>query len=380
MFYRKFPGTDMEISLLGFGLMRLPKLDPDKPDIDEELAQKMVDYAYEHGVNYFDTAYPYHAQTSETFIGKALKKYPRDSYYLATKMPTWLLKDKHDVERIFEEQLEKCQTDHFDFYLLHGLGREKLDVYLNGGYDYLKRQQEMGRIGKLGFSFHGTPEQLREVLSQLKFDFAQIQLNYLDWDVQDAKQQYEILGEYGIPAAIMEPVRGGALATLCEEGLQIMKDTNPDVSPASWAIRYAATLPNVYVVLSGMTAMEHVVDNVSTMENFQPLEEKDYLMLDKVVRAYARSKTVPCTGCAYCMPCPSQVNIPKMMKIYNAYKVSGDNGVSRKKFLKEYFAAGLEAAENCVACRHCVSLCPQALNIPLIMSEITEKVEELKYL
>ena len=224
MLSRKFEKINAAPSILGFGTMRLPKLYPDKADIDYEKGEKMIDYAYAHGVNYFDTAYPYHEQMSEAFIGHALKKYPRDSFYLADKLPGWLVNTREDVDRIFEQQLDRCQVDYFDFYLCHALNKEafktyeKLDIY-----DMLAQRKADGQIRHLGFSFHDTPEALEYIIDKYPWDFVQIQLNYLDWERQDAKRQYEICQSRGIPCVIMEPVRGGTLATLSEESAAVLK-------------------------------------------------------------------------------------------------------------------------------------------------------------
>lgn len=375
MLKRSYKDTGINISVLGLGCMRLPKITPDKEDIDYEKAQEIVDYAFASGINYFDTAHMYHDGMSEEFVGHALKKYDRDSFYLATKMPIWMAETPADVERIFNLQLEKLQTDHIDFYLCHALNKAAFQKIVDfGAYEFLAKKKAEGAISYLGFSFHDAPDMLEEIVGKYEWDFAQIQLNYLDWKMQDAKKQYEILESNGIPCIIMEPVRGGALASPCDTANKLFKDARPDKSIASWAIRYAATLPNVMTVLSGMSNMEQIKDNVKTMTDFEPLTKAEYEIIDKAVEAYKQKDTVPCTGCRYCMDCPFGVDIPKMFKLYNQYAVDKD--------VKAYKAAYSETDEServdkCTACGNCMSHCPQAIKIPeklAMIKELTEKI------
>jgi predicted aldo/keto reductase-like oxidoreductase len=372
------------ISLLGFGMMRLPRIDPDKQDIDYATGQKMVDYAIAHGVNYFDTAYVYHAQKSETFTGHALSKYPRESFKVATKMPSWELSSSKDAPRLFEEQLKRLQVEYIDYYLCHALGsveefkRRYLDT---GALKYLHEEKKKGRIRNLGFSFHGSVDALEELLKVEGWEFVQIQLNYLDWDIQNAKRQYEILEEHGLPCIVMEPVRGGNLVTLSDEAAAVLKAPAPDDSIASWAIRFAASLPNVMTVLSGMTTMDHVVDNVKTMTDFSPLEDAGLATLQKAVAIYRDAGTIPCTGCRYCMDCPSGVDIPAVFEIYNKCATArrlpssfGDAATAKEN--AAFFAAAYKAlppearADRCTDCKACVSHCPQSIKIPGRMREI----------
>ena len=373
---KKFKGIDKNPSLLGFGCMRLPTLTKDKPDIDEELAYKMIDYAYQHGVNYFDTAYPYHHGLSEIFIGKALKKYPRESFYLANKMPSWLIKGPEDAIRIFNEQLEKCQVEYFDFYLCHALGSEQFKPYLIPGVmDFLYQMKKEKKIRHLGFSFHDTYEVLDKIIHTYEWDFVQLQLNYLDWDFIKAKKQYEIVEKYGIPCVIMEPVRGGTLANLCEESQQIFKKYNPDVSVASWAIRYAASKDNAMLVLSGMSNLEQTVDNVKTMSNFTKITEGEQKVIDQALEVYLNSQTIPCTSCGYCMPCPHGVDIPGNFRIYNQFSISKN----RWNLLDEYQENLKDKNANfCISCGDCLELCPQKIEIPDRMSEISQLVVSMK--
>ncbi|WNY23470.1 hypothetical protein MmiHf6_07770 [Methanimicrococcus hongohii] len=367
-----------KISLLGFGTMRLPRASDETQEIDYKTGQEMVDYAIAHGVNYFDTAYMYHEGESEIFIGEALSKYPRESFYLADKMPPWRAETKADVERIFEEQLQKCKVDYFDFYLIHNLNREHFEMAENLKiYDFLKQKQAEGKIRYIGFSFHDSPDFLETVadIDKYEWDFVQIQLNYLDWTIQDAKRQYEILNERKIPIIVMEPVRGGSLATLSKNARNILKNADPNASIASWAIRYAATFPNVLTVLSGMSDMEQVKDNVKTIENFSPLNEHDHEIIEKAVEEYQSSFKIPCTYCRYCMECPSGVHIPKVFDKYNQYFVRGDT--DKNRFLSEYAWIGEERqAHNCTGCGVCLPKCPQGIDIPKEMKKIAEFAAE----
>ena len=374
MEYRELRGGKEKVSLLGFGCMRLPRLHPDKPEIDTELGQRMVDYAYSHGVNYFDTAYPYHEGLSEPFIGAALSKYPRESYNLVTKLPTWLINGEADIEHYFNEQLQKCGVDYFDFYLVHSLNAERFEtVQKLHIFENLCELKAKGKIRHIGFSFHDKPDVLERILAAHDWEFAQIQLNYLDWELQDARRQYELIEQKGIQCTIMEPVRGGMLATLTPEAVDCFQQANPNVSTASWAIRYAASLPNVLTVLSGMTNFDHVTDNVATMEAFRPLSQQEREVIDHALAAYRKAVTIPCTGCRYCMDCPAGVSIPEVFAAYNRYATSR----SRSMFEELYHAldAG-QRADNCVACGTCLSKCPQHIDIPKHMKEIAALAEK----
>ncbi len=375
MLMRNYKNTGLSVSVLGLGCMRLPKVSPDKEDIDYARAQEIVDYAFAHGINYFDTAHMYHGGKSEEFVGHALQKYDRNSYFLATKMPVWMAKTPVDVERIFNRQLELCKTDYFDFYLIHSLNQEHYKKCKEFGvYEFLERKKREGAIRHLGFSFHDVPDLLETICDEHAWDFAQIQLNYLDWEMQDAKRQYEILERHQIPCIIMEPVRGGTLASPCEAANKLFKAASPEKSIASWAIRYAASLPNVLTVLSGMSNIDQIIDNVNTMTDFEPLSEQEYAVIDSAVAAYKAKDTVPCTGCRYCMDCPSGVEIPKMFSLYNRYAVD-QNADTYRRALSEVPAS--ELAENCIACGLCAQHCPQAIAIPEKLAMIRELAVKL---
>jgi len=378
---RRYKNSDESVSLLGFGCMRLPLKDDDT-EIDKIRAQAMVDYAISQGVNYFDTAYMYHEMKSEAFIGEALARYPRNSFNLATKMPLVYVSSEADVERIFQEQLQKCRVDYFDYYLLHNVNEtflRKIESF--NIYEWAKEKQKQGKIRHLGFSFHDRVEILSETVNRYEWDFAQIQLNYMDWELQNAKQQYQILNEKGIPVVVMEPVRGGALATLCEKSIALMKEKNPHASIASWAIRFAASLPGVLTVLSGMSDMTHVQDNIQTMTPFRPLDKEEYKLIEKALAAYRVSASIPCTACRYCMDCPSGVDIPRTLAIYNNYLVrkSQANPMSALLFDMESMILGEEnQSHHCVKCNQCADHCPQQIDIPHWMDTITTFSEERK--
>ena len=364
---RSFKNAE-QVSLLGFGTMRLPVNSGGATDIDMETTRRMVDHAMAQGVNYFDTAVPYHEGRSEPAIGELLATHPRESYLLATKMPPWDVESAEDIERIFAGQLEKCKVEFFDYYLMHCM---TTDFYPKcerlGMYDILKQKQREGKIRRLGFSFHDNIDLLRQILDEHEWDFVQLQLNYLDWDIFGARGLYELATERGVPVIVMEPVRGGALATLNEEGCNVLKKAEPQASIASWAIRFCASLPNVLTVLSGMSNMEQVEDNIRTLSDFSPLAAADFAVLEEALKAYRAAATVPCTACAYCMDCPAGVDIPGMFKAYNAYKITK----SRMEFDWAYAAIAEAArAHNCTNCGRCLALCPQQLNIPEWMGKI----------
>jgi len=370
---RQFQKTGEEISLLGFGCMRLPRTNADTQEIDFEKAAEMIDYAYKNGVNYFDTAYPYHEGLSEPFLGQVLPNYPRESYKLATKMPVWLLQTAADIERIFEEQLARCRADYFDFYLVHGLNRDRIEITKNlEVIAYLEKERERGRIRRLGFSFHDEPRLLERVLDMHEWDFAQIQLNYMDWELQDARGQYELLTSRGIPVVVMEPVRGGALANLSLEARDILIDAEPQSSLASWAMRFVGELPNVLTVLSGMSTFEHVKDNVKTYSPLVPLWKEKQDVLARALTAYRKSGAVPCTGCAYCMDCPFGVDIPKVFAVYNQHKIAN----YRIAFEIGYRVLGeAHNAHRCTSCGRCLPLCPQYIDIPARMREVAAEID-----
>jgi len=392
MLYKAF--QDKQISLLGMGNMRLPTKEVDGANvIDWEKGKEIIDYAYKNGINYFDTAFRYHGGESELFIGDALSRYPRDTWYLASKFPGHMMKyEDHKLgfkgylsnfhcdapSDIFNEQLEKCKVDHFDFYLLHNVCESSFDFYTNeelGVVEYFKQMKAEGKITHLGFSSHGRAETIDAFLTKYEgvFEFVQIQLNYLDAKLQDALNKYKVIYEkHGIPVVVMEPVRGGRLINLPEASEKKLKAAAPEATNASWAFRYFQNLPGVLVVLSGMTAMEQIVENVELFSKEQPLSAAELALLDEIVDDML--KLVPCTGCRYCTEeCPMGLDIPKLIALYNEEK----NGGSMLAFNMD---TGKEAEDpsRCVGCGACSGICPQNIDVPSIMQEFASILESKK--
>lgn len=377
MLQKRFEKMGIDVSMLGFGCMRFPTLPDGK--IDRKKSLDMIDYAYKHGVNYFDTAYRYHDGESEEFVKEALSRYPRDSYYLATKFPMGFMPDpkEENVEGIIDEQLEKTGAGYFDFYLVHALNASNFKLMKEFKVlEKLEKRKAAGQIKHIGFSFHDSPEVLQEIVDYYDgWEFCQIQLNYLDWTYQDAKKQYEILTEKGIPVIVMEPVRGGTFADLGEECNKILKDARPDDSIASWAMRYCAALPNVNVILSGMTEMYQVEDNVKTFENYEPFTEEDQKLIQKVLDIREKNNTIPCTSCRYCVEyCPQSINIPETFSMYNRFMITGSDFGLRADVEK---ADSKDLPENCIACGACSEHCPQKIDIPGRMVDIDKAVKAL---
>ena len=373
MIIKKF--KDEDLSLLGFGTMRLPL--KEDGTVDEIQVERMVAYAMENGVNYFDTAYPYHDGESERIIGRILSKYPRESYFLADKFPGHQIFDDYTPERFFEEQLERCQVEYFDFYLLHNVYEKSINTYKDSNWkivNYLLEQKKNGRIKHLGFSSHGSKEIMKEIIDycQGELEFCLIQLNYLDWTLQGAREKYEMLTEMGIPVWVMEPVRGGKLARLSDEQEAFLKKLRPEESTPAWAFRFLQDLPNVHMVLSGMSAMEHMKDNVKTFEEYKPLSEEERQFLFDVAEGMKTS--VPCTSCQYCVAgCPKGLDIPMLISVYNELKfVPTVNASMRIEAMEED-----KKPTACIACGKCSHMCPQGIHIPEIMKELPELMAKL---
>lgn len=355
----KMEKLDIEVSALGFGCMRFPTLENGK--IDEVQAEAMLDEAMANGVTYYDTAYPYHNGDSEPLVGKVLNKYDRSSYYLATKLPVWLVEKTEDVDRIFEEQLKRLDKDYVDFYLLHALDKERFEKIKELGIiEACEKKRKEGKIRYLGFSFHDDYEAFEEIINAYDWDFCQIQYNYMDTEEQAGDKGYQLAEEKGIPMVIMEPIRGGSLAKYSDDIEAILKKEAPDKSIASWALRWVASHSNCKVVLSGMSTPEQVEDNLDTFKNFEPLSRTEEQAVEEVVRTLRSRVQNGCTGCRYCMPCPMGVNIPGTFKAWNSYHIYQNYGVV--KFNWEGMEEG-EKPSNCVECGACEEQCPQKISI-----------------
>ena len=364
-----------ELSLLGFGTMRLPL--KEDGTIDEPQVAEMTAYAIEHGVNYFDTAYPYHNGESERVIGRILKQYPRDSFYLANKYPGHQIFTNYDPAAIFEDQLKKCQVEYFDYYLLHNVYENSFKTYTDpkwGILDYFKEQKRLGRIKHLGFSCHGTPDTLKAFLDYAgdSMEFCQIQLNYLDWTLQDAKTKYDMLTERGIPIWVMEPVRGGKLANLPEEDRARLAEMRPDESAAAWGFRFLQGLPNVKMILSGMSAVDQMHDNVRTFEERKPLTEDEQAAVMEI--AEKMKDAIPCTACRYCCDgCPMGLDIPTLLGYYNDLRMApAVTVIMRHESLPEE-----KRTSACIGCGACARVCPQNLDIPKHLKDFADRLEQL---
>lgn len=357
---RMIPQLGCEISRLGYGGMRFPK---NGDEVDVEEAVKLLRKAYDMGVNYFDTAVVYHKGESEKIFGKAFEIYDRSSYYLADKMSIWVCKDGQEMKDLFERQLKTLKTDYIDFYLVHSLNRNHYQkVKEFHCVEFLQEMKRQGKIKHLGFSFHDTYPVFTQILNDYDWDFVQIQLNYLDWQNQGAEQLYRELEKRNLPCMVMEPVRGGYLATLDEQRAKPFLEMEPNRSIASWAIRWVESLPQVTVVLSGMSDMAQLEDNVAMMTNFEPMNEKELEAVAKVVEEIRKVNDIPCTGCRYCMDCPMGVDIPEIFAIYSRLKIFGKD----KSFVEDYkeVMENGNGAEHCVGCQQCMNHCPQSIEIP----------------
>ena len=351
------------VSKLGFGLMRLPTNGADD-DINIDQTKEMVDYYMDNGMNYFDTAWFYHGGKSEgAFKEAVVDRYPRESFVVADKMPIWEVDKPEDVERIFNTQLERCGVEYFDYYLLHALNGEKNKKCEDmGAYEFCLKMKEEGKIKSFGFSFHGTTEDIKHILvNHPEFEFVQLQVNYYDWEF-DYKEQYEITRSYDLPIIIMEPVRGGFLAKMPKEIEDMFKAANPDMSIASWSVRWVASLDGVMTTLSGMSNMEQMIDNVSSMKDFKPLTTEEKAVVEKAVKLLVDAPIIPCTDCKYCADCPVDIPIYDIFGIYNEEFL---NNQSLSDFNKKYKEIDKSVnASACIQCGLCEPLCPQ--NIPII--------------
>ena len=362
-----------KIKKLGFGAMRLPKLADGSADIEQ--VKQMVDVFLEKGFTYFDTAYVYDNGGSERALREALvKRHPRDSFSLATKLPSFLLRQKSDVERIFNESLENLGTDYIDFYLLHNVNSGSIKTYdAMDCWTWLEKLGRSGRAKHVGFSFHDTPEVLDQILTDHPFvHFVQLQINYIDWDAQKVRSRecLEVARKHGKPVVVMEPVKGGMLASLPASARSEFDALDPNSSNASYAIRYVASQPGIFMVLSGMSSLSQMEDNTSFMEDFKPLDETELNAVAKVVDILNGIPTVPCTACRYCCDgCPMQINIPAMISLLNNVRIYGNT----PQVLDGYGFQKGDGGDvwDCIGCGQCEGACPQHLEVPVYLAELS---------
>ena len=372
---------NLKLSALGMGLMRLPVKGQGELPIDEEETGKMIAYAIEHGVNYFDRAWGYHEGQSEITAGKLLRQYPRESYYLADKFPGYDLANIDKVEKIFEEQLKRCGVDYFDFYMFHNVCEMNIDAYLDERYgilEYLLNQKEAGRIRHLGFSTHGNYEVMKRFLEAYgdKMEFCQIQMNYLDWKFQNAKAKLELLEAYCLPVWVMEPLRGGALASLSEENEAALKIMRPEEDSPAWAFRFLQTVPGITMVLSGMSNFEQMKANIKTYEEIKPLDNEEFNRLLDIADHMIKKIGLPCTACSYCVShCPQELDIPRLLELYNEHRSTDD----AFGFIAPMALSAMPEEKRpsaCIGCGSCEAVCPQQLKISESIADFAKRVSD----
>ena len=367
---------------LGFGLMRLPLIDEnDQGSIDISRFTYMVDEYLKNGFTYFDTAYPYHNGNSETaFREVVVKRYPRQAYTITNKLPMFNINDASQIPEIFDNQLEKCGVDYFDYYLLHGLDEK---TYFQSeemkAFQFVLKKKSEGKIKHIGLSFHDSADVLDKILTQHpEMEYVQLQINYIDWedDVVQSKRCYEVAKKHNKPVIVMEPVKGGSLANISKDAEMLFKKENEQYSIASWAIKYAASLDNVMVVLSGMSNEEQLMDNMSYMKDFQPLNEKEYEVIEKAKEIIKSNIAIPCTSCHYCTEnCPKQIAIPEYFSIYNNYKRFGESQYKMGVYNYENLNDKFGKASDCIECKQCEEHCPQHLTITNYIKEVAKVLE-----
>lgn len=402
---RTSPKNGEKVSLLGYGCMRWPmkKGEDGKDHIDQETVNEMVDYAYRNGVNYYDTSPAYLQGQSEEAAGIALSRYPRESYYIATKLSNFNNFSREAGLKMYRDSQKALRTDYFDYYLLHAIGTSGFEGfeerYINNGLlDFLLEERVAGRIRNLGFSFHGRKEvfdQFMELHEKYHWDFVQIEMNYVDWEHAkvpenvNADYLYEELAKRNIPATIMEPLLGGRLAKLPDAIAEKMKEREPQMSIASWAFRFCGSYPNILTVLSGMSSMDPLIENVETFSHFKPLNDEEKAFLMEMANLMEDYPTVPCTACSYCMPCPYGIDIPTIFRHYNDHVNSGEIAQSceqdhfqrlKRRYLVSYDRAveTVRQADHCIGCGQCRPKCPQSIDIPRALRRIDRYVENLK--
>ena len=377
MIYNDFKG--IKLSALGMGCMRFPCVDGDNNKVDIDTTRKMVAYAIEQGINYFDTAWIYHGGQSERVIGEILSEYPRDSFYLADKFPGYDLSMMGKVREVFETQLERCKVDYFDFYLFHNVCEKNIDGYLDpkyGIFDYLTEQKKNGRIKHLGFSTHGSLNTIKRFLDAYGTDieFCQIQINWLDWHFQNAKAKVELASSYGIPVWVMEPVRGGRIAKLEPEYEEKLKALRPDATIPEWAFRFLQSIPEITVTLSGMSNFEQLRENIATYEKFDKLTDAEMAALFEIADAMIAKTALPCTACRYCTDhCPQGLDIPRLIELYNEHVYSNGG------FLSELGLEAIDVSKHpsaCIGCRACEQVCPQGIKISEMMRDFADRLSK----
>jgi predicted aldo/keto reductase-like oxidoreductase len=369
---------------LGFGLMRLPVHNEDITDIDMDEFKKMVDAFMDKGYNYFDTAYPYHLGASEKAVKEAIvERYPRESFLIADKLPTFVLQSADQMEPIFNEQLERCGVEYFDYYLLHNLSTWTKKAWDEiDSFSFIKKMKEEGKIRKIGFSFHDNAELLDEVLNKHpEVEFVQLQINYLDWENESiqARQCYEICEKHNVPVIVMEPLKGGTIINIPEEAKDLLKNYNPDASIVSWAFRFFKDLDNVERILTGASNLEQMEENLNIMENIEPLNSDEKEITGKVVEILNGNNAIPCTKCNYCIEeCPMNIPIPTYFELFNNEKELGFEQFSAQQVYYRTYALteGVGMASECTQCEACVSKCPQHLDIPTYMEEVYDRFEK----
>mgnify|MGYP001623009840 FL=1 len=377
MIYKEFRGE--KLSALGFGSMRMPVVGGDYGKVDYKAAEEMVDEAMRGGVNYYDTAWGYHDGGVEPAIGTFLKQYPRKSFNLATKFPGYDLSNMGKVREIFNAQLEKCGVEYFDFYLMHNVCEMNIDAYLDekyGTFEYLNEQRKEGRIRHLGFSAHGDLPVLRRFLEKYgaEMEFCQLQINWLDWTFQHAKEKVELLKSYNIPVWVMEPLRGGKLCSLAAEDGQALRALRPQESVTGWAFRFLQSVPEVVVTLSGMSSLEQVRENIKTFATDAPLTEAERAALAAIAKRMTEKESLPCTACRYCTGhCPKHLDIPELIKLYNEHRFTGGGFIAPMALSalpKEKWPSA------CVGCGSCAKVCPQRIDIPGMMKDFTKRLQQ----